>query len=121
MKQCLTIFTSNKLTGLISVTLAVLLMSNVELIEGSPMVTVDSEILKQFEQTNCKIVPVIIICHDECEPIVTALKRAGIKVSSTESSILGSIGAEITADQVEIIKDLSGISAIEYDQEVNAL
>ena len=81
------------------------------------MAIVDPEILQQLERTSCKTIPVLVICNNECESVVKALEQAGIQVTNTESSIMGSIGAEITAEQLEIIKAVPGVSAIEYDQE----
>ncbi len=35
--------------------------------------------------------------------------------------VLGSIGAEITADQMETVKYVPGISYVEFDEEAKAL
>ena len=80
------------------------------------MPAVDAELLKLFEQAQGKPVPVLITCQSECESVVTALKRKRIRITNTKSMILGVIGAEVTADQLEDIKSVPGISAIEHDQ-----
>ena len=85
------------------------------------MAVIDSELLEQIRQAGGKRVPVIITCTDRCEPVVEALKQTGVLVTSTDSMILGSIGAVITADQLDVITSMSGIDTVEYDQEAREL
>ncbi len=85
------------------------------------MVFVDPLLLEQLEKAENKLVPIIISCKNDCEPIIDSLKQAGIHVTSTQSAVLGSFAARIAADQIEVLETTPGISSIEYDQEVKAL
>lgn len=100
---------------------AMLLVTMVSIAVSTPMASVDSELLTQLERAGNSRVPVLISCENECKPVVKSLKQAGIRITSTQSMVLGSIGAEITADQLVVVKKIPGISAIEYDSEVKAL
>lgn len=84
-------------------------------------VVIDPELVKQLTQAKGKSVPTIIVCEDNCDSVIRAVRQKSIQITSTESSILGSIAAEINVDQLEILKGVPGISSIEFDQEVKAL
>jgi hypothetical protein len=101
--------------------LAILLVTMASIAMSTPMASVDSELLTQLERAGNRAVPVLISCENECKSVIKSLEQAGIRITSTQSMVLGSIGAEITADQLEIVKKIPGVSAIEYDTEVKAL
>jgi hypothetical protein len=84
------------------------------------MDVVDAEILEQFDKLSNKSVSVIITCQDRCHTVIKSLRDAGIRIKSTESMELGCIAAEITKDQLLFLRTVTGIIAIEYDQEVSA-
>ncbi len=85
------------------------------------MVNIDKELLEQLNRAGGRPVPIIITCQSECESIVKDLEQAGIRIISKESIVLGTISAEITIDQIEIIREIPGVCAVEYDQEAKAL
>ena len=85
------------------------------------MPNIDPVLMERLAQGGGKPVPVLVVCGDRCAAVTAALTQAGIKVTSTESAVLGSIGAEISPAQLETIKSIKGISAIEYDQEAEML
>lgn len=99
---------------------AVLFMVAVLNAESMAMDVVDSALLKQFDRAGNKPVSVIITCRSKCRGVIKALENAGIRITSTQSMVLGSIAAEITKDQLSFLQTVTGISAIEYDHEVSA-
>ena len=85
------------------------------------MTNIDSEVLRHLNQARGGSVPIIITCGDECESVVEALNRARILVTNTGSMVLGSIGASITADQLDVLKSIPAIYAVEHDKEAHIL
>ena len=81
------------------------------------MVFVDPQILEQLEKNSEQPVPVVISCQDDCQSMVSALEKIGIRIVDSESKIFGIFSAEIISDQVEILKKQPGVTAIEYDEE----
>ena len=107
-----------RIIALLGLVLAILVTGHTE---GNSMATVDPQVTEKLKQAGDRSVPVLIVCGDACDSVRKALDKAGVKISSTESMVLGSIGAEITADQMETVKSIPGISYIEFDEEAKAL
>ena len=77
-----------------------------------------SEKLESIDETS---VPVLIVCDEQCPAVVLALQNEGIAVTNAESAEMGSVGASITSAQLEKLKSIPGISAVELDQEAHIL
>lgn len=99
----------------------VLILAIVLNLESLAMDVIDPKIMEQFKSAGNKPISVIITCQSECKAVVEALENAGIKITNIDSMILGSIAAEINKDQLNILQTISGISAIELEQEERAL
>ena len=78
--------------------------------------TLDPQVTEKLEHADGQGVPVLIVCADACESVHRALDTAGIKINCTESMALGSIEAEITADQMETVKYVPGVIYVELDE-----
>lgn len=89
--------------------------------EPTPMTFIDPLVLREFESTDATSVSVLIVCDELCSSVVSALQREGIVVTNTGSAELGSVGASITRSQLEKLKYIPGISAVELDQKVEIL
>jgi hypothetical protein len=87
-------------------------------LESIAMDVVDRELMEQFDSAGNRPVSVIITCQSKCHAVIKALEEAGIRITNTESMVLGSIAAEITKDQLSFLQTVAGISAIEYNHEV---
>ena len=85
------------------------------------MVYIDPELEKQFRLSGAKPVPVIITCESHCEAVIDSLKSSGIRIIDTGFSDMGSFLAEITKPQMDLLLKLSGITAIECQEGVEAL
>ena len=84
-------------------------------------IIIDQEVLGKLDKAGDQPISVIITCEDECGAVYKALRDGGIKVTGTDSMILGSLAAQITKDQLPFLKTIFRISAIEYDREAKAL
>jgi len=82
---------------------------------------VDAVLQDKVAQSRGSLVPVLITCEGQCEEIMKALKAAKIQITSTGSLVFGIIGAEITSEELDVLKSIKGISAIEYDEETQIL
>ena len=112
-------YATRRLAGLTGLMLTVGVAGHVE---GSSMMNVESKLMEKLREVGEGSVPVLIVCGDACKAVRMSLERADIKITSTDSMVLGSIGADLRADQVETVRLIPGIiSAIELDEEARAL
>lgn len=83
------------------------------------MSVVDPELKEILDSAGDTPVIVIISCDNECPAVIKALENAGIRITNTGSIEMGSIAAEITADQLSFLQSVAGISYIEPDREAH--
>jgi hypothetical protein len=94
---------------------------NIDSQESRPMTYIDPLVVSTLETAGEASVPVLIVCEEQCQSVISALQRAGITVTNVESAEVGSIGASITSAQLDTVQSIAGISAVELDQEVETL
>lgn len=86
---------------------------------SSSMPSIDSSVVTMLEKAGGEPIQVLIVCDESCDPVLSALKREGIAVTNTGSVELGSIGASINQVQLDKLKSIPGITAVEFDQDVH--
>ena len=106
------------LTGLLAL---VLVMGSATIAGSTSMATVQPMLLEKLKEARGQRVSVLVVCEDACQSVADALERQGIQIAREGSMDLGTIAAEITADQFEAVKSIPGISALEYDEEAEIL
>lgn len=85
------------------------------------MTSIDPRVTEKLKEAGDHRVPVLIICGNACESVREALDKAGIKISGTESMVLGIISAELTADEVTTANSVAGVTYVEFDEEAKTL
>jgi hypothetical protein len=85
---------------------------------ATSMTMVDPLVITHLESAGGRSIPVLIVCDESCSSVVAALEREGIHVTNIAGIELGSIGASITRDQLDRMRSIPGIDAVEYDQDV---
>lgn len=64
---------------------------------------------------------VIITCESGSKQVKKELRKIGVTIRESMSEELGILNAEMTGEHLEDIKKISGIEAIELDEEARAL
>ena len=68
-----------------------------------------------------ELMKVIVTCGERCEEVTEELRNAGISVTNIERMLVGSVDALVTHEQLQSIRTIPGVIAVEPDEEVKAL
>lgn len=83
------------------------------------MIEIDPILIEKLNNPTAKNVPALVVCEDHCKSVYNKIRDLGIHVSNPDTVMLGVVSVQISKRDLDQLKSISGISSIEYDEEVN--
>ncbi len=106
--------TVRQITGLVAISSVI---GFTAMAGGDPMTDVQPLLLEKLQEAGTSPVPVLLVCEDNCQLAEKALAQTGVKITGKDSASLGILNAEITSEQLQSVQSLTGITAVEFDEE----